>query len=162
MSWLDKNGGDSKTAAFIEMPPAALAAGRIDAGFIVEPFFSQGLSRKVVRFLSGAYDGIARRFLVSDWQCTTAWLDGNLATAKAFAAAMKRAAQWANANPSASAPILAKYTNLAPEVIASMRRATSARSLDPALIQPVIDVSAQYKTLPRTFRAAELIAPGFG
>jgi NitT/TauT family transport system substrate-binding protein len=166
MAWLDKNGGDAKTAAFIEMPPssmpAALTAGRIDAGFIVEPFFSQAQSRGEVRFLAGAYDGIARRFLITGWQATKTWIDGNLATAKAFAAVMRRAAQWANANPAASVPILARYTKLAPEVIAGMHRTVFALTLDPATIQPVIDVSARYNTLPRAFRAGELIYPGFG
>jgi len=91
-----------------------------------------------VRFLAGAYDGIARRFshhrLASDQDVDRR----QPRHGEAFAAVMRRAAQWANANPAASVPILARYTKLAPEVIAGMHRTVFALTLDPATIQPVI------------------------
>src|ERR1700722_19979084 len=43
--WIDKNGGDSKTAHFLELPgsnmTAALKAGRIDAAMLSEPLLTQ-------------------------------------------------------------------------------------------------------------------------
>jgi hypothetical protein len=39
-----------------------------------------------------------------------------------------------------------------------MQRAQFATQLDPALIQPVIDVSAQFGVIPKAFPAAEIIA----
>jgi NitT/TauT family transport system substrate-binding protein len=165
MSWIDKNGGDSKTVSFIEMPQsamaAALAVGRIDAGFIAEPFFSEARALKQVRFLSPAYDGISKRFMVTGWLGTPKWIEQNTPAAKAFASAIKRGAQWGAANPGPSAAILAKYTKLAPEVLALMNRSTFPPALDAALIQPVIDVSVQYGTMPAKFSAVELIAPAF-
>ena len=165
MAWIDKNGGDSKTASFVEMPQSAMAtavaAGRIDAGFISEPFFSQAVSRKEVRFLGPAYDGISPRFMVTGWFGTTSWIERNAATAKAFATALRRSAQWGAANPAASAAIVAKYTKLAPDVIASMNRSTFPAALEASLIQPVIDVSVQYGMMASKFSAEELIAPAF-
>jgi hypothetical protein len=45
-------------------------------------------------------------------------------------------------------------------VIAKTHRIGYA-SLDPKLIQPVIDICAKFKAIPARFDAKELIAPGF-
>jgi hypothetical protein len=45
-------------------------------------------------------------------------------------------------------------------VIAATNHVRQADHLDPALIQPVIDVLVTYKMLPRTFPASELFALG--
>jgi hypothetical protein len=39
-----------------------------------------------------------------------------------------------------------------------MQRAQFALTLDPAMLQPVIDVSARYKVIPQAFPASEIIA----
>jgi NitT/TauT family transport system substrate-binding protein len=161
MAWLDKNGGDAKSVKFVELPTAvmadALEHGRIDAAFIAEPFFTQ--AKPAIRFFGAGYDGIAKRFLNTGWLGHKEWLDKNLPVAKRFVAAMRAAAVWANApqNAAASGAILAKYTKLDPELIARMQRAQFATTLDPAMIQPVIDVSAAYKVIPASYPAAELI-----
>jgi hypothetical protein len=43
-----------------------------------------------------------------------------------------------------------------------MTRAMMATTLDPKLIQPVVDVCVRYKTIPSTFDAAAMIAQGVG
>ncbi len=162
MSWIDKNGGDSKSVKFLEIPSSsmadALARGRIDVAFIAEPFYTQ--AKPVVRFFGAGYDGVAKRFLNTAWLATNDWISRNPASAKKFVAAMRQAAVWANQpqNAEASGAILAKYTKIAPETIAKMQRARFALTLDPAMLQPVIDVSAQYKVIARPFPATELIA----
>ena len=40
-----------------------------------------------------------------------------------------------------------------------MQRAQFATQLDPALLQPTIDVSAQFGAIAKAFPASELIAP---
>ena len=57
-----------------------------------------------------------------------------------------------------SGAILGKYTHIAPETIAKMQRAQFALTLDPAMLQPVIDVSAQFGVIPKPFPATEIIA----
>jgi NitT/TauT family transport system substrate-binding protein len=162
ISWIDKNGGDGKSVKFVELPTSsmadALAGGRVDAAFIAEPFFTQ--AKPAVRFFAPTYDGVAKRFLISAWLSSSDWIDRNAATAKNFIAAMRTAANWGNQpqNLAASGAILGKYTKIAPDTIAKMQRAQFATRLDPAMLQPVIDVSAQFGAIAKTFPAGDVIA----
>jgi NitT/TauT family transport system substrate-binding protein len=162
MSWIDNNGGDSKAVKFLEIPSSAmaeaLARGRIDVAFIAEPFYTQ--AKPAVRFFGAGYDGVSKRFLNTAWLATRDWVERNPAVAKSFVTAMRQAAQWANQrrNLGASGAILAKRTKIPPETIAKMQRAQFALTLDPAMLQPVIDVSARYKVIPQAFPASEIIA----
>jgi NitT/TauT family transport system substrate-binding protein len=162
MSWIDKNGGDGKSVKFVELATSsmgdALEKGRVDAAFMAEPFFTQ--AKPGVRFFGASYDGVAKRFLISAWLANRDWIARNAATAKKFVAAMRTASAWANQaqNLPASGAILAKYTKIAPDTVAKMQRAQFATRLDPALLQPVIDVSAQFGVIPKAFPAAEVIA----
>jgi NitT/TauT family transport system substrate-binding protein len=161
ISWIDKNGGDGKSVKFVELPTSsmadALASGHVDAAFIAEPFYTQ--AKPAVRFFGATYDGVAKRFLISAWLAQRDWIERNPVTARKFVTAMRTAANWANQpqNMPASGAILGKYTKIAPDTIAKMQRAQFATRLDPAMLQPVIDVSAQFGVIPKTFPATEVI-----
>jgi NitT/TauT family transport system substrate-binding protein len=162
ISWIDKNGGDGKSVKFVELPTSAmadaLAKGRVDAAFIAEPFFTQ--AKPGVRFFAPTYDGVAKRFLISAWLARRDWIERNPEPAKRFVAAMRTAAAWGNQpqHLAASGAILGKYTQIAPDTIAKMQRAQFATRFDPAMLQPVIDVSAQFGVIPKPFPAADVIA----
>jgi NitT/TauT family transport system substrate-binding protein len=162
MSWIDKNGGDGKSVKFIELPTSsmadALVKGRVDAAFIAEPFFTQ--AKPAVRFFAPTYDGVAKRFLITAWLAHHDWIERNPHSARNFVNAMRTSANWANQrkNLGASGAILGKYTKIAPETIAKMQRAQFATQLEPAMLQPVIDVSAQFGVIPKAFPASEVIA----
>jgi NitT/TauT family transport system substrate-binding protein len=162
ISWIDKNGGDGKSVKFVELPTSsmaeALANGRVDAAFIAEPFFTQ--AKPAVRFFGATYDGIAKRFLISAWLANRDWIERNTATAKKFITAMRTAANWANQpqNMAVSGAILGRYTKISPDTIAKMQRAQFATRLEPAMLQPVIDVSAQFGVIPKAFPAGEIMA----
>lgn len=161
-SWIDKNGGDAKSLKFVEIPTSsmadALVKGRVNAAFIAEPFYTQ--AKPAIRFFAPTYDGIAKRFLISAWVARRDWIERNPDIAAKFVAAMRTAAVWGNSaqNLAASGAILGKYTHIAPETIAKMQRAQFALTLDPAMLQPVIDVSAQFGVIPKAFPATEIIA----
>ena len=57
--------------------------------------------------------------------------------------------------------MLSSFTSIEPDVIRKMARVEDGTSLDPKLIQPVIDSCAKYKLIPSAFDAKDLIAPGF-
>jgi NitT/TauT family transport system substrate-binding protein len=162
MSWIDKNGGESASIQFAEFPPSSMApnlvSGRADAVFIGEPYMTQ--AKDQIRIIGSPYDAVAKRFLIIGWSATKDWLDRNTDAAKRFVAALREANLWAARNVKDTLPILSKYTKIPVEVMASMHHVAWVPSLDPALIQPVIDASFQYKTLTRAFPAAELIYPG--
>jgi NitT/TauT family transport system substrate-binding protein len=155
--WMDQNGGDSTTVKFVEVPfsamSAALEAGRIDAGWIVEPSLGVVKNGRVVFY---GYDVIAKHFLLGAWFTTAQWAKDHSDAVKRFAAAIRETAAWANKNPEKSGEILAKYTKIDPSVIAMMVRAHFADQLTPALMQPLIDVSAKYNGFAR-FPAEELL-----
>jgi ABC-type nitrate/sulfonate/bicarbonate transport system substrate-binding protein len=67
---------------------------------------------------------------------------------------MRMSADWANANPVKAAAILSKYSKADIERLHTVY----GRTLDPALIAPVIDVGMKYKTLAKPVAPADLIA----
>lgn len=158
-AWIDRNGGDSSTVKFAEIPfpaiPAALDAGRVDAAGLTEPFLS--VATKTNRVLVYPLDAISKHFIVGTWVTTAQWAVQHPDLVERYAAAMREAAVWANKNPQKSGEILAKYTKIAPELIAIMARARYAEQpLTPSLMQPLIDASAKYNDFS-SFPAQELI-----
>ena len=162
MMWMDKTGGDSSTAHFVEMPMSEFAAaidrGTIDAAPISEPFLHISMQRGQIRILAKMFDAIAPAFMQNSWFATTDWVKRNPVAAARFADAILETARWANRNHAASAQILKHYSRVTPEVIDTMTRATFSERFDPNLYQPIIDASAKYKFLERTFPATEILA----
>jgi len=157
-AWIDRNGGDSASVRFIEMPfpamAAALDAGRIDAASVTEPFTS--VYKKDGRVLAYFWDAVSKNFLVSAWFATPQWAKAHPDLVSRFAAVIHRAAVWANANPKQSGEILAKYAKIDPTVIATMTRSHYGEQLTQSLMQPLIDLTAKYGKFT-TFPAEELI-----
>jgi NitT/TauT family transport system substrate-binding protein len=162
MKWLDANGGDSSTLRFLEMPvpemAPALTAGRIDAATLLEP--SLTYAKNDVRVLGKCYDAIAKTLMITSHFGAADWLAKNAAPAHAFASVLRQTATWANGNPGDAAAILARITKIPPEIVAQMHRVSFAETLDVATMQPVIDATAQYKFLPRSFPVAEMFWSG--
>jgi NitT/TauT family transport system substrate-binding protein len=150
-AWIDKNGGDAKTVSFIEVPyaemPVALQQGRIAAACIIEPYTTA--AKSAAQTIGNLNDAIAHRYLLAGWFATESWLQRNADTAAKFVAAMHQIARWANAHPHESAPILSRYTKILPEVAATMARSRYDESprVEPAVLQPVIDVMVKYGSL---------------
>jgi NitT/TauT family transport system substrate-binding protein len=160
MGWIDKNGGDAKTAVFFEIPLAQMAGAierkRLDAAIVVEPRYTD--SKAGYHVLGTVYDAVAggKPFITSSTIANKAWADANPALVTRFVAAMRATAQWANKNPLPCGEILAKYSKVAPDIIAQIPRLTWAETLVAAQVQPVIDITARYGMLPRGFPASEL------
>lgn len=157
-AWMDKNGGDWTSVKYVEIPfpamPPALDAGRIDAAFEVEPFF--GAAAKRDRVLTDAYSTIAKHWLLSVWVAQVDWAKEHASLVARFASVIREASAWANKNQAQSGAILAKYTKIPAETIATMARGHYAEQLTPAVMQPGIDASAKYNGFA-SFPAAELI-----
>ena len=158
MSWVDRHGGDSKTLKFVELPVpqmcSQLEAGRIDAMIIFEPYASGCPNARIV---GNVEDGIAPRFLTLAFVGLDDWLKSHRDIAARFASAISKAAAWANTHPRESAAILVKYAHLDPAIAATMKRASYASDVTPTLVQPVIDASARYGSIPRAFPVSEII-----
>ena len=105
------------------------------------------------------YDAVNDRkpFLITCWFTTQDWLKGHRDLARRFVDALAETSRWANANPGQTAPILAKYIKLSPEVLASMTRATYGRGLAVNEIQTVLDLAYKDKLFAPAISAAAIM-----
>ena len=161
-AWIDKNGGDSSTVKFVEMPfpdmAGALSQGRIDASLMAEPTMTE--AKSTTRLLSNCYDGIGSSYLIGAYFTTTAWASAHPDLVKKFQNAMRETAIWANANQGKTAVILARISKMDPDIAAKMYRSVYPERLEAGMIQPIIDVTAKYGGLPAVFPAAEMMYQG--
>jgi NitT/TauT family transport system substrate-binding protein len=115
-----KAGGDPSGIKFIELAfpdaPAALAGGKVDAIFVVEPFVSQAISQGA-RPVAWNYADAAPNLTVAMY-FTSNKTDPDLV--KRFTAAINESMQYADAHPDETRAILKSYTKIAPEVIAKI------------------------------------------
>jgi NitT/TauT family transport system substrate-binding protein len=160
VDWMTQNGGDPSTVHWIELPfpqmEAAVAAGRVQAAVIAEPFLSDALDKET-RAFAPIYDAIGTRFLIGAWFTTDAWAKAHPDVVKRFADVIEETAKWANGHHAESATILSKYTK-AP-IKPNIKRASFAERLTASEIQPMIDATAKAKVLKSAFPANELFAP---
>jgi ABC-type nitrate/sulfonate/bicarbonate transport system substrate-binding protein len=157
-AWIDQNGGDSTTVKVIEISPSAmvdaLEQNRIAAALVPEPQLSNAGSR--IRSIGKAYDAISKSFMISAWFTTNEFAAKNPAGVRRFFEAMTQASAWAADNRERAAVILEKWTKVKVPKI----RSTSARRLDPALIQPICDVAFKYKMIETPMDARQFIWTG--
>jgi len=158
-AWIDKNGGDSTTVRFIELPfqqsEGALAQGRADAATGVEPFITQ--SRTTTRVFANTYAVLGENYLITAFFAALPWAQAHPDIVTRFAAAIRETANWANKNTDKSAEILAKYSKLDLDLVKQTIRAVYAPVLTAAQLQPTIDGAVRYKLIDGAFRAQDLI-----
>lgn len=158
-SWLDKNGVDSNSVGWIELPfssmPEMLASGRIDAGVVPEPILSA--ARAKVRIIASPYDTIGSQFSLGSYLASADWIAKNRGTASRIAAVLRQTAIWANANQQQTGKILVDVLKMPPEIVASMTRCEYTSTLEVANLQPSIDVMAKYGYISKRLDANSLI-----
>ena len=159
-SWIDKTGGDSQRVKIVEMPQSLMADailnGRVSAGTMTDPAAANALSAGKIKVLAPCYTFIGNQFFVSSWFATREWADKNADVVRRFRIAIDRAGAWATRNPQAAAGILHKYLG-SMEPLAHERH---ARSIEPSMIQPIIDAAVRYKIVERPMDARDIIWTG--
>ena len=115
-----KNGGDSKTVKFVEVPVGANGTG-------AHATSCRRCARPGNRFLNAARANAREigkragarsetRYVLLGWLAQDAWIaKKRTPPVRAYAAAMRQAADWGNKHPDESAAILLRYTKLSPE-----------------------------------------------
>jgi len=158
-AWVKNHGGDPGTLKWVEIPyvglGAALQSGRIDAAFTLEPYATQ--IRSTTQLLGRPYEAIAKRFLGAAYFATRQWATDHPDLVARFAAAIREASDWGNANHAKSAPILEKYAKVDADTLAQMTRSVYAEVLVPEEIQPTIDFGARFHFIDASFPAADMI-----
>jgi NitT/TauT family transport system substrate-binding protein len=161
--WIDKNGGDSSTVRFIEMPfsemPAALINGRVDAASIQainDP--DAGKPNDPLRQIASTFDALAPRFITSVWFSTREWVESHKAEARALVSVLRETAIWANTHHKESARVLTGFTHQTADSIESSTRTTYGERLSAEMMQPSIDAAARYGLIKRPFAANEIMS----
>jgi NitT/TauT family transport system substrate-binding protein len=159
-AWIDKNGGDSKTVKWVEVPNTAAAAAllekRIDVTALNEPQLTAALETGKFRVLAPTYSAIAEHFVFATYFANAQWADANRDAVRRWVRTTYRSAAYTNAHNAETEALVAQYTKIPVETIRKISRGSGSVSSDPALIQPAIDVAAKYNYIPRVFSAKEL------
>jgi NitT/TauT family transport system substrate-binding protein len=157
-SWIDQNGGDSSQVKFIELPPSeqfpALQRGTIAAAAMIDPALTDVHSQ--IRVIGNPFDAIGHRLIVTGWFATNDWIAQNPQTARTFIKVIHDAAAWSNnsKNKLQYAQIVTKYLKIP---VDPNKINPYALTLDPALVQPVLDGATKYHMIPNSLPASELI-----
>ena len=161
-AWIDKNGGDSSTVQWLEIPDfqqeAALVSERVDAAVMSAGVYPKlGKPDYPIRIVARALGAIAPTFAVDVWATSPDWLAQHPKEARAFVAAMREAAVWGNTHHDESAEILTKYTKRPVADIKASVRYIYGTDLTPQALQPQIDGASKYGWLA-SFPAEKLIS----
>jgi len=149
-NWIDKNGGDSTTVHFIEIPFSnmgpALLSGRIDASGSFDTTSDPDLGKPgdQFRLVAQTFDSVSPNFVSGAWFSSEDFVTTHADATKRFIIALKQAATWANAHHHESAVILAKYLNVPADTYENAVRTDFATALKPDTIKPIIDLALRY------------------
>lgn len=161
--WVDKNGGDSSTLKFLEIPAAALAdaitGGRVDAGSIGSPILDQALAAGNLRILSRPFTAIAPRFMQACFFASAGYVAKNKDVVARFRRVISESAAYANAHHAQMAPIIAAFTGIDAKLIAAQPKQLVGTTIDLKLIQPLVDAAERYKAIPPSFDVRAMVDP---
>lgn len=161
-AYFAREGVDAGMVHEIELPfgsmGPALAAGRVDAIDLEQPFLAQVLAQPNTRLLANVFDAVAPQWVEGAYFCTETYAKANLPTIRKFADAIALAAAWANKNGPAAWAILDKYA--LSKSSPTQPHAFYPQRLRAGDFQPLIDVSAKFGLIKRAFPAQEMFAPG--
>jgi NitT/TauT family transport system substrate-binding protein len=138
----------------------ALVNKQIDAFVAVEPFVTiPSKVNKKTKVLGYPLGGIAPRLLIAAYFASEAWIQKNQDVVKAFMTALNRGIDAHNAGPEEAKGTLAKHTGLKPELLKEMVIPAFEKQILPSDLQPMMDVSLQYKLIDRKFPPRQVISP---
>ena len=159
LDWLTVNGADSAKIKMVELPFPAMAAavtrGTVAAAILAEPFLSA--AAQDVHILGDPLAPVASTYLLSGIITKRDWVSTNTDLTSRLRKAYSATSAWANSHHDETARILATYSKINVETVRTMRRATLGTTLDPRLLQPVLDVAFKYGQLQKPTHAADLV-----
>jgi NitT/TauT family transport system substrate-binding protein len=162
---LSRAGVDLSKVKFIEVPfpemPATLKAGRVDAISAVEPFVSASRAEGAKDLLS-YFAGLQTKMTVATYFSSDKWINGNGATAKAFARAMNRSLDYAQAHPDEVRATVPTYTKIPAAVAKKMKLPYWSTDLNRPSIQLVGRQSVKFGAIKSAPDLGQLIWSGAG
>ena len=162
-AWMEKNGGNWRSAKFVEVPNGALVAAlqqhRVDAAIVQSPQVFASIDAGTTRTLGDAWGAIAPHFVIAVYIARTDWVMTRRAMLRQLFGVYYEASGYVNAHRAETAQYVADLTQIDLAVVQgkNFRPSLHATALDPPLMQPVIDVAARYEAIPHAFPAGQLV-----
>lgn len=161
-AYFAREGADFSKIHELEIPygaqAAALLSGRVDAIDLEEPYLTRALAEPNTRFMANVFDAIAPVWVEGAYFTSESYAKANPDVVRKFADAIAMAAAWANKNGPAAWDVLDKYAKT--QSVRTQPHAYYPERLRVSDFQPLIDASARYGLIKRSFPAQEMFAPG--
>jgi NitT/TauT family transport system substrate-binding protein len=160
-AWLAQNGVDAAQLKFLEIPNTAamgaLQQGRIDATLALEPAYASALATKQFRVLAHPLSALGNQFSDTVLFANASWVAAHAADVRAFNRVVHDAAAYVARHEQETKPLAAAFSGFDALTLQTFHPPVRALTLDPADLQPTIDVAAKYKVIPSSFPAREMI-----
>ena len=160
-AWMEQNGSDWKATQFVEVPyPSlmpSLTAGRVQAIVLLKPFITDVVKANQAQVLGLVYNAVSTRFLESIWFTNGDYYASHREPLARFAKVVADAGVYTNAHPADTVDLLSSFTATDPQRATQIPRMVNGTLLLAKEIQPVIDIAAKFKLIPKTFDAQEII-----
>ena len=125
-AWVDKNGGDSSTLKFVEIPnsaqPQALAQHRIDAAIIESPALDASLAAGTSKTLADPMGAIAPTYMIAAFIARADWAAQHADVLRRFNRTLAEAATYVNAHHAETHALVAELTKIELANAAKMSR----------------------------------------
>ncbi|GAA3189867.1 ABC transporter substrate-binding protein [Dactylosporangium siamense] len=155
-----KAGGDPASVKFVELAfpdqPAALAAGRVDAIWVVEPFVTAAKAQGA-RLVASNYVDAAPDLTVAAYFTSQELIAKNPDLVKRFKEAMAESLAYAAAHPDEVRAIIGTYTQIAADVTTKITLPAWPAEINKASVQTLTDLAVQDKLLEKAPALDELL-----
>ena len=155
-----KAGGDSTKVKFIELPfpemPAAVANKRVDAAWVVEPFFTIARDQGAKVIASNFVDA-APNMTISTYFTSQQTIIEKPGLAERFAAGIKKSLQYAQDHPDEARQVLLTYTQIKPDVTEKLTLPAWPQDINKESVQTIADLMQQDGLVPEKVDVAAIL-----
>lgn len=137
--------------------PAALAAGRVDAVYEVEPYVSESILNYGFQSLADIDSGATQEFPIAGYGVLKSWAARYPRTAAAFAAAIDQANAIATTDLASFQRALIAELHVSPDVAGVMATGLFPTKVDAVQLQRVADLLLRYGQLRRPFKVESIL-----
>lgn len=135
---------------------AALAAGRVDAAYVTEPYATELEQHLGATALADLDQGAGQGLLIGGFTATTAWVAKYPHTAAAFTASIEEASSLADSDLTADQKAFEKYLDVQAQVATVMAVGTFPTSVSNAQLTQVADLMSEFGELQPGFSVQAL------
>jgi NitT/TauT family transport system substrate-binding protein len=135
---------------------AALAAHRVNAAYMTEPYVTEAEQQDGAAVLADLDQGTTKNILITAYTVTTAWAQKYPRTAAAFTAAIVEASKIADTNRAALNHALVLNLHISAQIASAMALGTYPTAVSQAQLQQVANLMLRFGELKKEFDATVL------